>query len=104
MRLLEEWFPKFVKELDNIDRMIKNNCLINGKIYQLICFALAIHGHYAFCERKYLKGALDADAMNKEITYNMALVFRESAGNNYGWVQDVLANHKYFMKNIVNCC
>ena len=81
MRLVEEWFPEFAKELDTIDEMYTEQRMIDEKIYQFICFALAIRGRSAPCVRKHFKGALEAGATLKEIAYIMALVFRESAGN-----------------------
>ena len=104
MRILEEWFPEFSNELDKIDRMYKEKCLIDEKTYQFICFAMAIKGRSAPCVRKHFKGALEAGATLKELAYIMALVFRESAGNDDCWVHDVLSDYKELMKSNVKCC
>jgi len=104
MRLVEEWFPEFAKELDTIDEMYKEKRMIDEKTYQFICFALAIRGRSAPCVRKHFKGALEAGATLKEIANIMALVFRESAGNDDCWVHDVLFDYKDLMKSNVHCC
>jgi AhpD family alkylhydroperoxidase len=104
MRLLEEWFLEFAGELDKIDEMYKEKQMIDEKTYQFICFALAIRGRSAPCVRKHFKEALGASATLKELAYIMALVFRESAGNDDCWVHDVLADYKDLMKNNVRCC
>jgi alkylhydroperoxidase/carboxymuconolactone decarboxylase family protein YurZ len=103
-RLFSEWFPEFAKELDNIDELYKKKRLIDEKIYQFICFALAIKGRSAPYIRKYFKGALEAGATLKEIAYIMALVFRESAGNDDCWVHDVLSDYKELMKGNIQYC
>lgn len=104
MRMLEEWFPEFCKELDTIDEIYKQKRLIDEKTYQFICFALAIKGRSTPCVRKHFKGALEAGATLKELTYIMALVFRESTGNDDCWVHDVLSDYKELMKSNVQCC
>jgi alkylhydroperoxidase/carboxymuconolactone decarboxylase family protein YurZ len=104
MRLLEEWFPEFAGELDEIDELYREKRMIDEKTYQFICFALAIRGRSAPCVRKHFKGALEAGAALRELAYIMALVFRESAGNDDCWVHDVLDDYKELMKNHVHCC
>ncbi|HDS58764.1 MAG TPA: carboxymuconolactone decarboxylase family protein [Thermoplasmatales archaeon] len=104
MRLLEKWFPEFAQELDRIDEMYEEKRIIDEKAYQFICFALAIRGRSAPCVRKHFKEALKAGATLKELAYIMALVFRESAGNDDCWVHDVLADYRELMKNNVRCC
>jgi AhpD family alkylhydroperoxidase len=85
VRLLVEWFPEFAKELDDIDNLYKKKRLFDEKTFQFICFALAIKGCSAPCVRKHFKEALEAGATVKELTYIMALVFRERAGNDDCW-------------------
>ncbi|MFO8132666.1 MAG: carboxymuconolactone decarboxylase family protein [Thermoplasmatota archaeon] len=104
MRLLEEWFPEFAGELDKIDELYREKRMIDEKTYQFICFALAIRGRSAPCVRKHFKAALEAGATLKELAYIMALVFRESAGNDDCWVHDVLDDYTELMKNNVRCC
>ena len=104
MRILEEWFPEFSKELDKIDDLYKKKRLIDEKTYQFICFAIAIKGRSAPCVRKHFKGALEAGATLKELAYIMALVFRESAGNDDCWVHDILGDTRELLKPNVKCC
>lgn len=104
MRILEQWFPEFAKELDKIDEMYKNKRSIDEKTYQFICFAMAVKGRSAPCVRKHFKGALEAGATLKELAYIMALVFRESAGNDDCWVHDVLSDYKDLIKSNIKCC
>jgi len=104
VRLVAEWFPEFAKELDTIDELYKKKRLIDEKTYQFICFALAIKGRSAPCVKKPFKGALEAGATVKELASIMALVFRESAGNDDCWVHDVLGDYKELMKSDVQCC
>ena len=100
MRLLEEWFPEFSREFDKIDEMYKEKRMIDEKTYQFLCFAMAIKGRSAPGVRKHFKGALEAGATVKELAYIMALVFRESAGNDDCWAHDVLADYKELMNRI----
>jgi AhpD family alkylhydroperoxidase len=104
MRILEEWFPEFAKEIDKIDELYKQKRLIDEKTYQFICFAMAIKCRSAPCVRKHFKGALEAGATLKELAYIMALVFRESAGNDDCWVHNILSDYKELMKSNVKCC
>ena len=104
MRILEEWFPEFSREFDKIDELYKEKRMIDEKTYQFLCFAMAIKGRSAPCVRKHFKGALEAGATLKELAYIMALVFRESAGNDDCWVHDVLFDYKDLMKRNVSCC
>ncbi|MFO7676917.1 MAG: carboxymuconolactone decarboxylase family protein [Thermoplasmatota archaeon] len=104
MRIVEEWFPEFTKEFEKIDQIYQEKRSIDEKTYQFICFAMAIKGRSAPCVRKHFKGALEAGATLKELAYIMALVFRESAGNDDCWVHDVLADYKDLMKRNVQCC
>lgn len=104
MRIVEEWFPEFTKEFETIDKIYKEKRSIDEKTYQFICFAMAIKGRSAPCVRKHFKEALQAGATLKELAYIMALVFRESAGNDDCWVHDVLSDYKDLMKSNVQCC
>jgi AhpD family alkylhydroperoxidase len=104
MRMLAEWFPEFAEELDNMDKLYQEKRMIDEKTYQFLCFAMAIKGRSAPCVRKHFMGALNAGATVQELAYIMALVFRESAGNDDCWVHDVLGNYKELMKGNVKCC
>jgi AhpD family alkylhydroperoxidase len=104
MRIVEEWFPEFTKEFEKIDQIYQEKRQIDEKTYQFLCFAIAIKGRSAPCVKKHFKGALEAGATLKELAYIMALVFRESAGNDDCWVHDVLADYKELMKSNVQCC
>ncbi|MBS3778348.1 MAG: carboxymuconolactone decarboxylase family protein [Candidatus Thermoplasmatota archaeon] len=104
MSILEEWFPEFAKEFDKIDELYKDKRMIDEKTYQFICFAMAIKSRSAPCVRKHFKSALEAGATLKELAYIMALVFRESAGNDDCWVHDVLSDYKEMMRDNIQCC
>lgn len=104
MRMLAEWFPEFAEELDNMDKLYQEKRLIDEKTYQFLCFAMAIKGRSAPCVRKHFMGALNAGATVQELVYIMALVFRESAGNDDCWVHDVLGDYRELMKGNVKCC
>lgn len=80
MRLLGEWFPEFAQKLDEIDEVYREKRSIDEKTYQFICFALAIKNRSRPWLLKHFKAALEAGATLKELSYIMALVFRESAG------------------------
>ena len=104
MRMLAEWFPEFAEELENMDKLYLEKRMIDEKTYQFLCFAMAIKGRSAPCVRKHFMGALNAGATVQELVYVMALVFRESAGNDDCWVHDVLGDYKELMKGNVKCC
>jgi alkylhydroperoxidase/carboxymuconolactone decarboxylase family protein YurZ len=103
-RLLSEWFPEFAKELEKMDTLYEKKRLIDEKTYQFLCFAMAIKGRSAPCVRKHFLGALQAGATVQELAYIMALVFRESAGNDDCWVHDVLGDYKELMNANIQCC
>ena len=104
MRLLSQYFPEFTNKLDEIDIMYQEKRMIDEKTYQFICLALSIKNRSAPCVKKHFKGALEAGATLKEISYIMALTFRESAGSDDCWVHDVLKDYKEIMKNNIKCC
>ncbi|MDD4307791.1 MAG: carboxymuconolactone decarboxylase family protein [Thermoplasmata archaeon] len=104
MRMLAEWFPEFAEEFDNMDKLYQEKRLIDEKTYQFLCFAMAIKGRSAPCVRKHFMGALNAGATVQELVYIMALVFRESAGNDDCWVHEVLGDYRELMKGNVKCC
>lgn len=104
MRMLAEWFPEFAGELDNMDKLYQEKRMIDEKTYQFLCFAMAIKGRSAPCVRKHFMGALNAGATVQELVYIMALVFRESAGNDDCWVHEVLGDYRELMKGNVKCC
>jgi alkylhydroperoxidase/carboxymuconolactone decarboxylase family protein YurZ len=93
-RLLAEWFPEFAEELDKIDEIYREKRLIDEKIYQFICFALAIKARSRPCLLKHFMGALEAGATVKELAYIMALTFREAAGGDDCWTHDALGDWK----------
>jgi len=104
MRLLAEWFPDFAEGLENLDKVYSDKRMIDEKTYQLICFALSIKNRSKPCLLKHFKGALDAGATLKEISFTMALVFRESAGGDDCWTHDALGDYKEIMKSNLKCC
>ena len=81
MRLLSQYFPEFANILDEIDNIYREKRLIDEKPISLFCLALSIKNRSAPCVKKHFKGALEAGATLKEISYIMALTFRESAGS-----------------------
>jgi AhpD family alkylhydroperoxidase len=104
MRLLSQYFPEFAGKLDEIDNMYQEKRLIDERTYQFICLALSIKNRSAPCVKKHFKGALEAGATLKEISYIMALTFRESAGSDDCWVHDVLNDYKEIIKKNIKCC
>jgi len=104
MRLLAEHFPEFSQKFDEIDKLYKEKRTIDEKTYQFICFALAIKNRSAPCLNKHFKGALEAGATVKELSYIMALTFRESAGGDDCWIHDALGDYKELMRSNIKCC
>ncbi len=103
MRMLENFFPEFSEKLDDIDALYKEKRLIDEKTYQFICFALSIKARSKPCVLKHFKGALDAGATVKELSYILALVMREAAGADDCWTHDVLGDWKEIIKGNVKC-
>ncbi len=103
MRMLEEFFPEFVQKLDEIDRLYAEKRMIDEKIYQFICFALASKGRSKPCVLKHFKGALEAGATVKELTYIFALVMREAAGADDCWTHDVLGDWQEIVAGNISC-
>lgn len=107
MRLLQEWFPEFVDQLDKIDDIYKEKRTIDEKTYQFICFALSIKSRSKPCLLKHFLGALEAGATVKELAYIMALTCRESAGGDDCWTHDALGDYKQLIKEGMKsseCC
>jgi len=103
MRLLAEFFPEFTEMLDNVDELYCDKRTIDEKTYQFICFALSIKARSKPCVLKHFKGALDAGATAKELSYILALVMREAAGADDCWTHDVLGEWKEIISNNKNC-
>ena len=93
-RLLAECFSEFAEKLDEIDAIYKEMRTIDEKTYQFICFALAIKARSKPCLLKHFMGALEAGATVKELSYIMALTFREAAGGDDCWTHDALGDYK----------
>ncbi len=107
MRLLQELFPKFAEEFDKIDELYKEKRTIDEKTYQFICFALSIKNRSKPCLIKHFLGALEAGASVKELSYIMALTFRESAGGDDCWTHDALGDYKKMIEDGLkssDCC
>jgi AhpD family alkylhydroperoxidase len=104
MRLLAEWFPEFAEKLDEIDEIYADKRSIDEKTYQLICFALSIKNRSRPCLLKHFKGALAAGATLKELSYIMALTFRESAGGDDCWTHDALDDVQRLIAENIKCC
>ncbi len=103
MRMLAEFFPEFADKLDEMDSLYGEKRLIDEKTYQFICFALSIKARSKPCVLKHFKGALEAGATVKELSYILALVMREAAGADDCWTHDVLGDWKEIMRGNVNC-
>jgi len=103
MRMLAEFFPEFAEKLDEMDSLYGDKRLIDEKTCQFICFALSIKARSKPCVLKHFKGALEAGATVKELSYILALVMREAAGADDCWTHDVLGDWKEIMRGNVNC-
>ena len=103
MRMLEEFFPEFTGKLDEIDKLYEEKRTIDEKTYQFICFALSIKARSKPCVLKHFKGALEAGASVKELSYIFALVMREAAGADDCWTHDVLGDWKEIIAGNVKC-
>lgn len=103
MRMLEEFFPEFTQKLDEIDQLYAEKKMIDEKTYQFICFALSIKARSKPCVLKHFKGALEAGATVKELSYIFALVMREAAGADDCWTHDVIGDWKEILKVNISC-
>ncbi len=103
MRMLAEFFPEFAEQLDQIDELYGDKRTIDEKTYQLICFALSIKARSKPCVLKHFKGAMEAGATIKELTYILALVMREAAGADDCWTHDVIGDWKDILAGNVDC-
>ena len=103
MRMLSEFFPEFSEMLDKMDDLYKEKRSIDEKTYQFICFALSIKARSKPCVLKHFKGALQAGATVKELTYILALTMREAAGADDCWTHEVIGDWKEILKGNVDC-
>jgi AhpD family alkylhydroperoxidase len=103
MRLLAEFFPEFTDLLDTMDVLYEQKRMIDEKTYQFICFALSIKARSKPCVLKHFKGALNAGATVKELSYILALVMREAAGADDCWTHDVLGEWKEILAGEISC-
>ena len=69
MRMLAEFFPEFTELLDKMDELYLQKRTIDEKTYQFICFAVSIKARSKPCVLKHFKGALEAGATVKELSY-----------------------------------
>jgi len=104
MRLLAEWFPEFAEKFDEMDEIYREKRSIDEKTYQFICFALSIKNRSKPCLLKHFKGALEAGATLKELSYIMALTFRESAGGDDCWTHGALGDVQKLLAENIQCC
>jgi len=103
MRMLSQFFPEFAEKLDEMDKLYEEKRSIDEKTYQFICFALSIKGRSKPCVLKHFKGAMDAGATVKELSYILALTMRESAGADDCWTHDVIGEWKDLLAGKVDC-
>lgn len=101
--MLAEFFPEFTEKLDEIDKLYEEKRMIDEKTYQFICFALSIKGRSKPCVLKHFKGALEAGATVKELSYIFALTMREAAGADDCWTHDVLDDWQEIVAGNVSC-
>ncbi len=79
------------------------NDLSTRRHNQFICFALSIKGRSKPCVLKHFKGALEAGATVKELSYILGLVMREAAGADDCWTHDVLGEWREILAGNVSC-
>jgi AhpD family alkylhydroperoxidase len=103
MRMLAEFFPEFADMLDQMDALYREKRSIDEKTYQFICFALSVKARSKPCVLKHFKGALEAGATVKELSYILALVMREAAGADDCWTHDVIGDWKEIIAGNVTC-
>ena len=103
MRMLAEFFPEFSDMLDEMDKLYEQKRTIDEKTYQFICFALSIKARSKPCVLKHFKGALDAGATVKELSYILALTMREAAGADDCWTHEVIGDWKAILRGEVEC-
>lgn len=103
MSMLSEFFPEFSEMLGEMDKLYEEKRLIDEKTYQFICFALSIKGRSKPCVLKHFKGALEAGATVKELTYILALTMREAAGADDCWTHDVIGDWKEIIAGNISC-
>ncbi len=101
--MLNEFFPEFAELLESIDELYKGKRSIDEKTYQFICFALSIRARSKPCVLKHFKGALEAGATVKELSYILALVMREAAGADDCWTHEVIGDWKKILSGEVKC-
>lgn len=103
MRMLAEFFPEFTQKFDEIDKLYAEKRMIDEKTYQFICFAVSIKARSKPCVLKHFKGALEAGASVKELSYIFALVIREAAGADDCWTHDVLDDWEKIVEGNIDC-
>ena len=103
MRMLTQFFPEFSNMLDDMDKLYAEKKTIDEKTYQFICFALSIKARSKPCVLKHFKGALEAGATVKELSYILALTMREAAGADDCWTHDILGDWQEILRGEVDC-
>ncbi len=103
MRMLAQFFPEFSNMLDDMDKLYAEKKTIDEKTYQFICFALSIKARSKPCVLKHFKGALEAGATVKELSYILALTMREAAGADDCWTHDILGDWQEILRGEVDC-
>ncbi len=103
MRMLGEFFPEFTEKLDEMDKLYKEKMTIDEKTYQFICFALSVKARSKPCVLKHFKGAMEAGATVRELSYILALVMREAAGADDCWTHDVIGRWQDIIDGNISC-
>jgi AhpD family alkylhydroperoxidase len=92
MGYLSTQFDAFTGSLAQVDAVLDESCPLEKKIDELMRFALSIKARSQPCVRKHFKGAREAGASDKEISYVFALTMREAAGADDCWTHGVISD------------
>jgi len=75
-----------------VDAVLDEHCPLEKKTDELLRFALSIKARSRPCVRKHFRGAVNAGASSKEISYVFALTMREAAGADDCWTHGVISD------------
>ncbi len=103
MNFLEEHFPEFAEKMQELDGLCTEKKPLDDKTYEMIRFALSVKGRSGPCVRKHFRGALDAGATMRELSFILALTMRESAGADDCWTRDVLGDVREYESGTKGC-
>jgi len=78
--------------------------LIDKETSQFICLAPSIKNRSKPCLLKHFKGAMEAGARLKELSYIMAFTSRESARGDNCWTHDALGDIQQVIAENIRYC